>query len=402
MPVLLNANSSLKKISNSVKNEAVPLSKINIKQFEGIQNGIPLFDNVKLKDIAFVTNKLETVNFFRGCTVGCTHCLKNANSDKKNLKSVLFEDIIRFADGFKELSERFGFNVFNGVKYLSIIDDANPSDFPIKGLNSNHSVAEGMKILYEKLEIPLLYVTSGWNKDSKFAQKSAEEVNNLIVNNQNSGKIEVSINPFSKIMEDSRIALKNNDEDKSNYLRNIYISKMVNTLKTFLNLFKLDKAQIIYRYAPNYAGNELVNSIETEKLYRDIYRELTKEVGSDLNNIIQLNPDIVTKPNPFHFIEPTGRGRKYFPYDINMKVQNGLIEDYLQLNRLSNQELETLLEKGSLKCVDINGKIYTSKPSEHTYHINSPIELTIPTKIQLNYINKNLNVDNVFSDIDIT
>lgn len=65
--------------------------------------------------------------------------------------TILFEDLVRFLDGFKALNERLGFNVFQGNKYVNIIDDSNPSDIPIRGKSRNHSVNEALKMIYEKL-----------------------------------------------------------------------------------------------------------------------------------------------------------------------------------------------------------------------------------------------------------
>ena len=86
-----------------------------------------------MRDIAFLTKRFETLNLFRGCRVNCSHCLKDAKPPQKGCETILFEDLMRFLDGFRELGERLGFNVFQGNKYVNIIDDANPSDIPIRG-----------------------------------------------------------------------------------------------------------------------------------------------------------------------------------------------------------------------------------------------------------------------------
>ena len=402
MAICFIANKSfIKKIPNLVKDVSAPLTKLDLNLLEGIQKEIPLFKNNSMSEIAFITKNLETLNFFRGCAVGCSHCLKNAKSFDKNKRSILFEDIIRFANGFKNLNERLGINVFNGINYLNITDDANPSDFPIKGLNREHTVTEGIKILFESLKIPLLYVTSGWNKDSKTAQKSAEELAKMAIKNPESTKIEISINPFSKIMDLSREALKNNNQIKAEYYRKLYISRMANTIATFFPLIKLKKADIIYRHASDYKGNELVNAKATAELYKDIYNELGSIIGSDLELVPQLYPDIITKEAPAHFIEPSGRARAYFPFDVNMKVQEGLIQEALDWNRLTSEEKADFLKNNSLKCIDINGNIYTSRPATKTFCINSPLEITTPTNIKLNFIRNNLETKNVFSDIEL-
>ena len=403
--ILSNKTAYLNKVPNSVKLSKNPLDKIDLKLLEGIQEGIPLFIEkdklISLNDIEFITRNLETLNFFRGCKVGCTHCLKDAKNPKKGFESVLFEDLERFTNGFKLLSERFGFNLLNCTKYLTIIDDANPSDMPIKGLNNHHSVAEGMRLIFEKLAIPTLYVTSGWNKNSKQAQSGALEVNDMILKNKDSAKVEISINPFNRLMEKSREALKNKDRETADFFRNIYISNMVNTISTFLNLFEIDKASIIYRHAGDYEGNELVGEKETAKLYNEIYNSLSKNIGSKVEQLKCLAPEIITRFDKSHLIEPSGRARQYFPFDINMKVQDGLIKESLNWADKSEEEKYSELKYQALKCVDINGKIYTTKPATHTYCINSPIELTIPTNLQLNYIQKDLKTPNIFSDIDV-
>ena len=84
-----------------------------------------------------------------------------------------------------------------------------------------------------------------------------------------------------------------------------------------------------------------------------------------------------------------------------MKVQEGLIQEALDWNRLTSEEKADFLKNNSLKCIDINGNIYTSRPATKTFCINSPLELTTPTNIKLNFIRNNLETKNVFSDIEL-
>ena len=67
---------------------------------------------------------------------------------------------------------------------------------------------------------------------------------------------------------------------------------------------------------------------------------------------------------------------------------------------LSEQEKFAKLRDGALKCIDINGNVYTTMPASKVDYISAPIELTLPTKIQLNYENKKPTKP-VFSDIDL-
>ena len=402
MKPMSNISTYINKIPNSIKDSKYPLTKLNLQNLEGVQNDICLFNGEKhltMNAISFITKRFETLNLFRGCTVGCSHCLKDAKAEDS--RSILFEDLLRFLDGFKTLNERLGFNVFNGNKYLSIVDDSNPSDFPIMGKSSKHSVVEAIKEIYEKLNIPVLFVTSGWNKGSSYAQKASEELANTIQKKSSMiESVDISINPFVGILEKSREASKNHNQDKADFLRNVYTSRMANTLATFLNAFTNNKAQIIYRHAPNTEGNELIDENATKQLYKEIYAKLRKIVGSKLDDIPMLKPEQLTQFDKSHLIEASGRGRRFFTAETNFLEQQQLIDEAIEWECLSEQEKFEKLRDGALKCIDINGNVYTTMPASKVDYISAPIELTLPTEIQLNYENKKTTTP-VFSDIDL-
>ena len=402
MNSISHLNSYINKIPASIKDTKYPLSKLNLNALEGVQKEIPLFQGeapLSMDLISLITKRFETLNLFRGCTVGCSHCLKNAKPEEN--KSILFEDLERFLNGFKTLNERLGFNVFNGNKYLSIVDDSNPSDFPIVGKDRMHSVVEAIQQIYEKLNIPILFVTSGWNKGSSYAQKTSEDLANMIQKNPDMIKsVDISINPFVGILEKSREALKNHNQDKADFFRNVYTSRMANTIATFIKVFEQDKAQIIYRHASDIEGNELVNENATRKLYEEIYSKLKKIVGSKVDNVPELNPDKLTQFDKSHLIESSGRGRQYFSTEANLKEQEALIDEAIEWTSLSEEDKFKTLHDNALKCVDINGRIYATMPSSRVEYISAPIELTVPTNIRLNYEN-NTPQKPVFSDIDL-
>ena len=83
-----------------------------------------------------------------------------------------------------------------------------------------------------------------------------------------------------------------------------------------------------------------------------------------------------------------------------MQEQSELINEALSWSALSKDEQYKALQDYAVKCVDINGRIYTTKPANETENVFSPIELTIPTDIRLNYINQK-ETPNVFSDIEV-
>lgn len=402
MKPISNISTYINKIPNSIKDSKYPLTQLNLQNLEGVQRDICLFNGEKpltMDVISFITKRFETLNLFRGCTVGCSHCLKDAKAEDS--RSILFEDLLRFLDGFKTLNERLGFNVFNGNKYLSIVDDSNPSDFPILGKDRKHSVVEAIKEIYDKLNIPVLFVTSGWNKGSSYAQKASEELANAIQKNPSMiESVDISINPFVGILEKSREASKNHNQDKADFFRNVYTSRMANTLATFLNALENNKAQIIYRHAPSAEGNELVDENAAKQLYEEIYLKLRKIVGSKLDDIPILKPEQLTQFDKSHLIEASGRGRRFFTAEMNFLEQQQLIDEVIDWEGLSEQEKFAKLRDGALKCIDINGNVYTTMPASQVDYISAPIELTLPTKIQLNYENKKPTTP-VFSDIDL-
>ena len=371
----------IRQVPGSIKLSEYPLTKMDSTKMEGVQYGIPLFEGVNISDIAFITKKLETLNLFRGCKWGCKHCLKNALAPKKGRETILFEDLKRFVLGFGELSERLGFNVLNGNNYINIIDDSNPIDMPIKGLRRLHSVAEGMKLIYDKLRIPTLFVTSGWGEkrtsEYKYSKDTAKQIVNMVKNDPDSvEEVQVSINPFLEV-------------------RN-YPYRMAETLLAFLDLFKIDKAKIIFRHAED--DNIGYDRKAAQQIYHNIYKDLIRMADSRLEGMPQLTPEYVTAFDKSNLIEPSGRGRKFFPYRRNMKLQKELIQDSLDWGAMSKEEQREVLLNNSLKCIDIDGSVYTTKPSS-AESVNTPIEITIPTDIKLNYIDKE-KPNPIFSDIE--
>jgi hypothetical protein len=83
-----------------------------------------------------------------------------------------------------------------------------------------------------------------------------------------------------------------------------------------------------------------------------------------------------------------------------MKLQSELIAETEKWNKMSAEEKKAFLKDFSIKCIDINGNVYSTFPSTKTHSENIPIELTVPADITLNYINKQKTTP-VFSDIEL-
>ena len=137
---------------------------------------------------------------------------------------------------------------------------------------------------------------------------------------------------------------------------------------------------------------------ETRRLYEEIYTKLREKTGSTLDFIQELKPENLTKFDKSHLIEPSGRGRRYFPAEKNLKEQSELIDEALDWEMMSPEARRKTLFDCAVKCVDIDGSIYTTMPANRVEHIFAPVELTIPADIKLNYENKTP-AGNVFSDI---
>ncbi|MBR1461161.1 hypothetical protein IJ596_05970, partial [bacterium] len=240
----------------------------------------------------------------------------------------------------------------------------------------------------------------GWNSKT---QSTQEEVAKLFTQNlQSLDSYQVSVNPFSGIMENSRKALKSGDIDTAGKFRELYTDRISNAIMTFFDLFKGEKpkANLIYRHAGDYEGNELVGENEMKKLYSEIYEKMKKVLGDRLTEAPTLLPEVVTKFKKSHLIEPTGRARRYFPYDYNLEVQSGLIKEVEKWDSMTPAQQREFLRLYSMKGVDINGKVYAIYPAIDVPHENAYVEIAAPTGIQLNFINRP-NVPKIFSDIEV-
>ena len=378
----IQAKSYIAKVPSSIKTSHFPLTQMDTKMLEGFQAEIPVFNGVKMEDIAFITKRLETLNLFRGCKWGCSHCLKNSLAPKKGRETILYEDLKHFVFGFSTLSERLGFDVLSGNKFINIVDDSNPIDMKIKGLKREHSVTEAMKLIYKKLNIPTLFVTSGWADKNlegfEYATKTAKSIVKMIKDDKNSVKeVKISINPFMNVQN--------------------YTDRMARTMFAFLDLFKTNKASITYKHTKE--DKQGFDENATKKIYEEIYEKLQQLADSKLEEFPKLKPKIVTDWRASHWIEPSGRGRRFFSEQQNLKLQKELIQDSLDWKLYSKEEQREILLNNAFKCVDIDGSIYTTKPSSAEF-VNTPIKLTIPTDIKLNYINKE-KPNPIFSNIEV-
>ena len=368
--------------SSVLSRSSFPLEKIDLKKIEGIQTGIPLFEGINLETVKFLTKWFQVLNLTRGCREKCTFCLRDAKTPLKEthntINTILWEDLLRFTEGFGKLGERLGVNPFQGNSHITLFEDANLPDAIIKDNNgTEHSIKDAIQNIYENIRLPFVFVTSGWNINNKKVQKAAEEICDYIMQTPDCTKeFSISVNPF--------YAGK----------REHYIEKAVNTLKTFLPLFKTkkEKATILLKYNyPNGINADINGKDAAFKLYTDIFEQLKSICGSSLEGYEYLSPKNILKHRDDNFIENKGKGQNFFSTEEVEKNNNKLFKESFEWMTLTSAQKKEYAYNFTTKNVDINGQIYLITPSEQE----------IETDIGLNYINKNKKTAKIHSDIKL-
>lgn len=90
------------------------LGNMDMKKVEGLQYGIPVFDGMSMKEIAFSIDSIHTIATLRSCKNACLHCYADARPNTKFEKTegltnrMTFEDFENLTDGIQELKNRLG------------------------------------------------------------------------------------------------------------------------------------------------------------------------------------------------------------------------------------------------------------------------------------------------------
>lgn len=368
--ISIKAKTFLNQVPLKDKLSAFPLTNFDAGRLETFQNDLQVFAGVKMSDIAFLTKNLDTINLFRGCKNGCLHCPHNAMAPAYGRETILYRDLKNLVQGFKTLSERLGFDVLNGNKALHITEDANPLGIPIIGEKKDFTVLDAMNLIYDKLHIPFIFKTSVVDaKGSKEYKRTNLTIKHLINRAQKTPDefkdIQISITPFLKLAN--------------------YPDKAAEMIYAFLDLFKMEKARIVLRYAQEQYVD--FNRAAAVRLYNLIFSKLQKLAHSNLESVPLLSPEIVTRPAHNSLISPLGRGKNFTSPSVKKTVMNDIKLDTARLNALSPDEQRQFLSDNSRKRIDIDGSVYTSR-SIMTNITNTPLEIITPTEIKLNFVNK--------------
>ena len=187
-------------------------------------------------------------------------------------------------------------------------------------------------------------------------------------------------------------ALDAGNPHQARFWREIYTSRIAEAIKEFLPLFEQGKASLIYRHAGSDIAERRVGAKETFLLYKEIYEKLKKIAGKNVENIEAINPSRFEETLPQHFIEPKGRGRKYFSPTQNIQKQQELITEKNNWNNTGAAEKVQETYNYTIKEIDINGDVYAGTLSENI----------VKTGISLNYKNKGKPTPKMFSDIELS
>ena len=388
-------------LKGKTSKDAIDLFSLDLKKLDGIQEGIKVFKDMSMKEIAFLLTTVSEFATIRGCHNNCAHCYGDAKPPIKETPThtggMLWEDFLALTTGIKELNQRLGFyasgtTMNNEQRYLSTFHDSDGIETVIKDSRGyEHDFIELAQALHDAMGVKVAFDTAGWNLTNKVAQKRAEKIVEYYKKAENRellDQINISFSVFHAINNKSIQLQKENKPELSQKLRDIYTARMANVLYTFTPLHKTNEFNILPTCAPDEKGFEgykkddlLALFNETLSKLRDLYVEdlagekkfvkSKKEIASRLSILKKhfANPRVIT------FSE---KAQRNFGSDSERSEQN---DDYISDH---SEYLKSLKEKTIeeyrdyfVGMIDSNGKYYLTN-----YYF------TIPTELRLNFKNE--------------
>ena len=374
----------LEKSKIRLRNKNLPANDIrnyNAKKLEGIQAGIPVFENLSMAQIIqIVRDKIEFV-IKRGCSNMCTHCYADAKPEIYHLlqnkaTTISIEDANNFFNGFKELSKRLNFNIL-GYKgeYATLFHDADASTVFLKDKTGKTlDYLDLADKIHELTNSPILFDTSGWNIQDKTTQKRME----AFVEKAKNGNYEfiefnISINPFSPFYEKSLKNKSAGNIEKERKYRNIYTNRMANVIFTLTPL--LDKKEtgfILRAFQNNYDNMSGYTKKDLKKLKSEIIQKVYQMYIKDYNTAQKV---ISSKDQIGKYTKLLKAKTKEISTNLGM---TGRLLKTFKDKLLPQHTKPKKIEKSKMaSIIDINGKVYFTD-----------FKTTINPNIQLNYLNK--------------
>jgi len=350
----------------------------NLYKLDGLLEGT-VFDGISMEDFSSLCSSIENIILIRGCSNGCIHCLASAKPFKQGVTgevgTIIWEDFKNLTDSINEIQKRLEFNPFGKYKkeFLPFHDSDPMSLKSYDNTGNPHNITEAVKYFYDKTEMPFHITTAGWDKEEGWVQKAAEElVENTLKISDSITAVMISVHPFHKYMSKSiefekaskkveNIGKKDLLEEKSQQYRQKYVDRMANVLKTFLPLFKENKASINLLYAPYHTNKSEYNPEVSIQLFKEIFDKLKK----------------ICKPEEF-----SNQDKQNFLNNwvkINQIAANGRAKIFFNQSEILNQQNFYVNKEVS---IDVNGEVI---------RIISPQYMYLPTGIRLNYTTKGKN-----------
>ena len=309
---ILTLNPKKWRYSNSSK--AHDLDKYGIKsldldKLEGIQYGIDVFDNLSMREIAFLAYRTSNLAVTRGCSNMCQHCFHNAVPTKKDeLKSMPYEDFKKITDGFATINTRINDVLRNkgNATLIGLYSNHLYTDFAAE-LTGFFYDSDGMSVISKDAEgnehdfidmteefcnatgKRVIFDTAGWNPRDTKMQQRAEKYAEYLSQDATYNKVEqvnLSVNTFSPIyMQAYKLGyrageendLTNPDIKKGKNLYDAYIDKMANMITT---LGFAQNASLLMTYATSYEDN-------MNGMYFDDLKSILKDVKAKCNEILK-------------------------------------------------------------------------------------------------------------------
>lgn len=404
-PILFKAKSSAymkaKEYLNKelATNKTSDLFKFDLKKLNGIQDGIKVFKDMTMAEIAFVLSTISEFATVRGCKNNCLHCYADAKPSIKetetHTRAMLWEDFVSLTDGISELNDRLGFNAssgkkFNSERYLTTFHDSDSLDVVLKDkLGMEHDFIEIADKLYDTMGVEVIFDTAGWNLNDKKSQERMEKYIKYYSHPDNRKKLDdinISFSPFHALHKREVELRKEGQIILADKMRNLYTDRMANTFFTFTPLLEDERFNVLGSVLPDYKTFEGFTISDTLVLFQETLEKLAILYKKDFEGeqrYIKSKTDIDKKISGFDeklaaryisFLEKasdyfgTGHALAKFSKNKLLETMSYVEKDINSIDKFRNSFVGLL---------DANGDFYLTN-----------YEITLPTEIKLNFDNR--------------
>ena len=286
--------------------------------------------------------EIDLLPLMRGCKNGCGHCMVKAVPFKEKpgvINSMSWEDFSALTLSLEKIRVRTNNAINFRFKRKAIYPYFNNGPIPSNMLDEKghvHNIVQAGKRFYKRTGIPFHITNAGWDLTEIEAQKAAEELRNTILKNPNTfDNVDVSIHPFHNYMMQSINYAKHGKTTESRALREKYVNRTANSLKTFLPLDNKGKLYINLLHAPELEKNTGYRKSETLALLNEISDKLYELVQKENNPLYsefksltkdQLSEKITEISGNSNTLQPWGRAKRFFKEGTlpNDFIYNGL------------------------------------------------------------------------------